>query len=138
MGSNSRLVAVQAVVVGVLLVIVFVTLLQPESERPFSGIEGPSDQPRTTLPGPDIYTGPPGGTGGGQGQGGGQGAGEGGRGGPLALTGPGDGSGGGTGRAGGEGGTTTTPLTPIGPGGGGSPSDDQYKDALSRLVTRLN
>src|SRR5688572_4937651 len=57
-GSHSRLVAVQTVVVGVLMIVVFVTLLQPESDMPLSSVEGPAAGPgRTELPSPDIYTG---------------------------------------------------------------------------------
>ena len=57
-GSQARLVAAQTVVVGVLMVVVFVTLLQPESETPISGVEGPagSSGGRTELPAPDVYT----------------------------------------------------------------------------------
>src|SRR3954468_19970562 len=50
-GGSSRLVAVQAVVVGLLLVLVFVTLLQPESESPIEGIEGQPGLPATDKPG---------------------------------------------------------------------------------------
>src|SRR3954453_15776294 len=50
-GGSSRLVAVQAVVVGLLLVLVFVTLLQPESENPLEGIEGQPGLPATDKPG---------------------------------------------------------------------------------------
>src|SRR3954447_23550985 len=50
-GGSSRLVAVQAVVVGLLLVVVFVTLLQPESESPIEGIEGQPGLPATDKPG---------------------------------------------------------------------------------------
>ena len=141
-GSHSRLVAVQTVVVGVLLVLVFITLLAPESDSPLSGIEGPGGPIGLTDPGPDIYTGPdrpgggggegPGGGPGGDGPGGGPGGGVGGQGGvpgeagvpPIGLTDP---AAGGGGTAGGEDG-----------GGGGNPTDDQYRDSLSRLVARLN
>jgi hypothetical protein len=134
-GSQSRLVAVQAVVVGVLLVIVFITLLQPESERPFSGVQGPGEPPRSDLPSPDIFS-PAGGNGqpgGGNGPGGGPG------GGPGQ---PGGGGGGGAGGGPPELGLTG-PQAPAGGGGttgGGpvSPTDDQYADSLSRLTARLN
>lgn len=58
-GSHSRLVAVQAVVVALLLVLVFATLLEPESEGPIEAVQGPAGQP-SALPGPDVYTGDPG------------------------------------------------------------------------------
>lgn len=137
-GGSPRLVAVQAAVVAVLLVVVFVTLLQPDSESPISSIQGPSGgNPTSQLPGPDVYTsagnqgngGGPNQPGGGPGNGG---PGAGGPGGPgagglsgtegLGLTGPSESLGGGTSQGGGQ----------------GTPSDDQYSDMLSRLTLRLN
>jgi hypothetical protein len=135
-GSGSRLIAVQTAVVGVLLVVVFATLLQPESETPISGVEAPSEPSRPQPPGPDIYTGP--------------------NEEPSEPREPNPPS------------TPSTPSTPQippapqnpapepapeapaepapvpdgdggeRPGGQGSPSDDQYADALTRLFTRMN
>jgi hypothetical protein len=148
-GSPSRLVAVQAVVVGVLLVIVFITLLAPDTESPLSGIEGPGGSGQTQLPGPDIYTGPtePGdddGRGEGDGNGGDGrpgGPGSGGGGGPgaagppdLGLTGPPVTAGGGTAESGGVGGDDADRDG----GDADDPSDDQYADSLSRLVARID
>jgi hypothetical protein len=137
-GGSSRLVAVQAVVVGVLMVIVFVTLLQPEGDRPLSGIDAPSEPNRVQVPGP-VDPGPtdkpdrnePGG--GQPNAGGGNGGGAGAPGGPA-----------GGGPAAPDGGPTTPdegplPLVPGDDGGEDDmPSDDQYGDTLSRLVGRLN
>ena len=146
-GSHSRLVAVQAVVVALLLVLVFATLLQPESEDPIQAVQGPAGGQgpvgTTTLPGPDVYNANPG-TGGATpppGGGGGEG------GGPTAP-----------GETGGAGGTATTTI-PLGPGApqgtdglgitgpdggaedetrpggeGDSPEDDQYQSALLQLA----
>jgi hypothetical protein len=122
-------VAVQAVVVGVLMVIVFITLLQPEDQRPFSGIEGPALPNRTSLPGPDIYTGATHPGGGGAGQPGNPGGGPGTEAGGAAVTPTAPGT------------APVTPETPA-PGAGGTdratPSEDQYADTLTRLVMRLN
>jgi hypothetical protein len=129
------------------LIIVFVTLLEPEGESPISGVEAPGEPNRSDLPGPLVYTdsdnqpggGPGQGNGGGNagGPGGGPGVGPGGlRGIPggsgtegLSLTGPSDGREGGAGGGGGGGGNG---------GSQGTPSDDQYADSLTRLTLRLN
>jgi hypothetical protein len=127
-GGHPRLVAVQTVVVGVLMVVIFVTLLQPESNSPLLGIEGPAPITREHTPGPDVYTdatGPAGNGQGGQGEPGGAAV-------PnapgttpeLGLTGP-------------------PPAAPVAPRGEvgdeqPSPADDQYADSLSKLTSRLN
>jgi hypothetical protein len=128
-GSHSRLVAVQTVVVGVLMVVVFVTLLQPEAETPISGIEGPAGGGRTELPAPDVYTGAandrdeqnedrPGQTGGRPDEPAPSGT-EG-----LGLTGPPSETG------------DTGYLPPEGEED--KPSDDQYTDSLTRLMLRVD
>jgi hypothetical protein len=130
-GGSSRLVAVQAVVVGVLMVIVFVTLLQPESDRPLSGIEAPGEPDRAQVPGP-TNTGPTDQPGGGSQPGGGNGGGGGAPGAP----------GGGGGAVAPDAGPTVPEEIGELPGDDGTdgdtPSDDQYVDTLTRLVGRLN
>ena len=129
-----------------LLVVVFVTLLEPESQRPIEGVQGPAGQSPTVLPGPDVYTADPG-NGGGQ-PGGGNGE-------PGVPGGPGapgtPGTPGGPGGAAVPGGpgvpelpTGTEGLGITGPGPtegeareGGSPADEQYLSALDRLTGDL-
>jgi hypothetical protein len=119
-GGNSRLVAVQTVVVGVLMVVVFVTLLQPESETPISSIEGPAGGTgRTELPAPDVYTGADNERGGGPDEPGpGPSGTEG-----LGLTGPPSEPG------------DTGYVAPEGEED--KPSEDQYNDSLTRLMLRV-
>ena len=136
--SHSRLAAVQAAVVAVLLVLVFATLLQPEDEGSIKAVEGPSGQSPSTLPGPDVYTGdqgnggtPPGaGNGGPSTPGGGPGT----PGTPGTPPAPEEPSGTeGLGLTGPEG----TPEDETRPEGGGGPSEDQYLSALGRLTQDL-
>jgi hypothetical protein len=112
------------------MVIVFVTLLQPESERPLSGIQAPGEPDRTQVPGP-VNTGPtdqPGNEpGGGPPTGGGVGP-------PAAPGGPAPAA-----PDAGPAAPEEVPETPGDDAGGDDmPSDDQYADTLSRLVGRLN
>ena len=143
---RSRIVALQAIVVGVLAVIVVVTLLKPEDSGPLFGVTTPG--PESALPSPGAYVPRTGEHGGPNGPGNARVNGR--RNGPGS--GPGNGPGNGpagppgqaaTGVAGVIGGTATVPApvvgaapnTPAGavPGaesrnddGEGSPADDQY------------
>jgi hypothetical protein len=127
--GRPRVIAAQAIVVGVLMVVVFFTLLKPEGPGDLFGIEAPVQPPTAQT---DNGAG-------GQGNG---------PGGPAGL-------GGGGGGAGGAGGPGAGPGGPGGPGFGGpggalppgsvptggptdqTPIDDQYDDAVSRLLDRL-
>ncbi len=113
------------------MVIVFVTLLQPESDRPLSGIAAPGEPNRTQVPGP-VNTGPTGQPGGGNEPGSPP---DGPAGGPPAAP-------GGPGPAAPDAGPATPEEVPQAPGndtgGDDMPSDDQYADTLARLVGRLN
>lgn len=130
---QSRIVAAQAVVVGVLMVVVFLTLLRPEEKGPLFGVDKPS------LPGvgagpnpayaPDHHA-------------------EGPRAGDRTTTGGGapPTAEGGVNPSGSSAGailpapsTTPPPAQPSpGDGNGESPTGDQYDDTLTRLVARLN
>ena len=139
--GHSRLAAVQAAVVAVLLVVVFVTLLEPDSERPIKGVQAPAGQSPGELPGPDVYSANPGGGGDDGRPGGGNGGVPGGV--PGGPGGQGDVPGGAAipGAPGAPGAQTDTGelgLTGPGPGEdgareGGSPADNQYQSALLRL-----
>ena len=141
--GHSRLAAVQAAIVAVLLVVVFVTLLEPDSQRPIKGVQGPAGQSPGELPGPDVYSANPGGGGDTQPGGGNGGApggvpggvpsGQGGVPGGAAIPGV---------PAGPSAPTDTGDLGLTGPGpgpgedgarDGGSPADNQYQSALLRL-----
>ena len=131
MSTRSRIVAAQAVLVGVLLVVVFVTLLKPEGHSSLVGVHGPA------MPTTEGVTGTPGsdpdGDGDRRGGGGGKPGGE-----P-----PGAGSGA---IAGGSTGTAAAPgaIAPRSRGPRrrrkateGSPADQQYADTLARLNAAL-
>jgi hypothetical protein len=126
-------VAVQAVVVGVLMVIVFVTLLRPESNGPLFGVQAPALPDSAALPSPGSYVGAnrhP--------NGGGRHTGAG-----VVPTAPGGATitapaTAGVTAPGTTGGSTDTGAGSAGGGGQGSPTDDQYADTLTRLAARLN
>jgi hypothetical protein len=126
-------VAVQAVVVGVLLVVVFVTLLRPESNGPLFGVQAPALPDSAALPSPGSYVGAnqhpnrggrrthPG----------------------VVRTAPGGATTVAPGTAavttpGATDGSTRPGGTSTGGGDQGSPTDDQYADTLTRLAARLN
>ena len=144
----------QAIVVGVLGVIVVVTLLKPEDSGPLFGVTTPG--PESALPSPGAYVPRTGEQGGRNGPGNVRGNVRG----NGRRNGPGNGPAGppgqaATGVAGVIGGTATAPApvvgaasnTPAGavPGaegrnddGEGSPADDQYRDTLTQITERLN
>jgi hypothetical protein len=127
-GRRSRIVAAQAVVVGLLMIVVFVTLLRPDASNPLFEITTPGATEASGLPAPGSYVGA-------------DHRGDNGR-----QTRPGTIRGDGAGPA--VGGATAGPAvagsdlaTPeAGDDGGGepSPTDDQYADTLTQLATRLN
>ena len=53
--TRSWIVAVQALVVGVLVVVVAVTLLKPEDSEDLAGVEAPGASSAPELPGPGGY-----------------------------------------------------------------------------------
>ena len=125
----SRIVIAQAIVVGLLVVIVSITLLGPEENTPLSGIETPGE----------LVPGPPGG-GAGQRDDDGDGR-PGDREGDRDRGGDRQGAGGagppGAGPASESPVGVAPPATEDG-GDAGSPADDQYADTLTRLTERLN
>ena len=139
--TRSWIVAVQALVVGVLVVVVAVTLLKPEDSEDLAGVEAPGASSAPELPGPGGYQnrsndGRRSGGGGQQQASGGAGGGSFGAPGtppvsaavvPPAAPSTGTVPGGTTGTV--PGGTPGTDD--------GSPSDDQYSDTLSDLDARL-
>jgi hypothetical protein len=133
-GRRSRIVAAQAVLVGVLLVVVYLTLLRPEDGPPLFGVDAPGRELEVT----DANEVEPASQGG-HASGGREGKPDGGR--PDAR--PAEFAPGGAGAA---------PETAVGPTdaarpslgaapsegeGGDSPTDDQYVDAVTRLTDRL-
>lgn len=151
---RSRIVALQAIVVGVLGVIVVVTLLKPEDSGPLFGVTTPG--PESALPSPGAYVPRTGEHGGPNGPDGGPGNAPDGGPGNAPGTGPAGPPGqAATGVAGVIGGTATAPAPAVGaasntpagavPGaegrnddGEGSPADDQYRDTLTQITERLN
>ncbi len=127
----SRIVIAQAIVVGLLVVIVSITLLGPEENTPLSGIETPGERvPR-----------PPGGDAGQRddAEGGRRGDREGDRGRGGDRQGTGDaGPPVASGVAGSESPAGVAPPAADDGGDAGSPTDDQYADTLTRLAERLN
>jgi hypothetical protein len=119
--GRPRIVAAQAVVVGVLMVVVFLTLLKPGDTGELFGIEVPG--PPGAAQGPGGPQGPIGGDGDGRGE-----------------NGPGNGRGASGGPGGGPGGPggSTFPDDFV-PDGltTDSPTADQYRDAVARLTARL-
>lgn len=133
-----RWVAIQAIVVTALAVVVFVTLLKPESQSPLSGISGGGDSP-TIAQGPG--SGPGGGGGGegrpGQGNGNDDGDGSRGDGRDSPPTGTSSGSASGTPPVAPP---TAPEVSPVRPDGGfepQSPTTDQYADTLGALDSAL-
>lgn len=124
--------AAQAVVVGVLMVVVFLTLLRPEGNGPLFGVGVPREPDHAALPSPGSYhaardhrhggrpgSGPRPGT---VDTGAAPVAGETTTAGPATV-----------------GGAAPAPSANGGDGGGqGSPTDDQYTDTLTRLAALLN
>ena len=148
MTRRSRIVSLQAGVVGVLLVVVYLTILRPDDDQPVSGVTAPgapgavvnrpADKPRSHHKPPRRPQHP-------SGQRGPQGSGSG-------VTGTNAGGAGTPGLAapGAVPGTPTSAPGGDSPGGGGGgppagqppppgddPSDDQYGDTLSRLTAAL-
>jgi hypothetical protein len=108
------MVAVQALIVGVLVVVVVVTLLRPDAGPPLLGIDSPGGSQGTAVPGPGVYIPPDRGRGDGRE--------------PAPTSAPGGGAPGPQAEAG-----------VLGAGGSeGTPADDQYGDTLTRLSARLN
>ena len=131
MSTRSRIVAAQSVLVGVLLVVVFVTLLKPEGQTSLVGVQGPA-MPTTEgappTPGSDRDPGDDR---------------RGGRGEPGGGEPPGAGRGviaaGSTGAAAPPGAITpSVGESPTAPEATeGSPADQQYADTLARLNAAL-
>jgi hypothetical protein len=128
----------QAIVVGVLVVVVYLTLLRPEDESTLSRVDAPGGAQITQQPvnPSDRDDGPGGGERGRDGGGGGGGGGGRGPGGGSDLVGsafvPA------TAGAGAE----ALPVAPVAPPAGPeaepeSPASDQYQNAVSRLTERL-
>jgi hypothetical protein len=124
--TRSRIIAAQAVLVGVLVVVVFATILRPETQEPLVGVSTPGGEtPPTAVPAPGADE-----------EGDGGGGGNGGTGGRPGNGGPGDGHGG-----------VAPPTTVPQPGAPpalpppaddeSSPTDDQYADTLAKLEARL-
>lgn len=121
--ERSRVVAIQAIVVGVLMAVVFLTLLQPEDENPLYGINGPG----SAAPNPEYIPARPGGADGGIDRGtGGDQAGGGALGPTVAAT---DGDY----RTGPSAGPTLAGSQAV----PSSPTEDQYADTLARLSAKL-
>ena len=133
-GRRIRIVTVQAVVVGALLLVVYLTLLRPDEEKPLFGVRVPAGPGQVAqVPGGESTGGHRGGQPGGRGQAhagghhGGGGAAAGPPGGAPSVV---DGT---------TTGAPTAPPIPIRDGaeGGVTPSEDQYDDTVSRLFGNL-
>jgi hypothetical protein len=128
-GGRSRIVAAQAVVVGVLMVVVFLTLLRPDSSGPLIGVSSPGE-PEHVVQHPADHR-----------DGANRDHGEGGAGGRAVEPGQIQGGAPGTvlvpvpGAA--EGSVPGAEAAPDGAPDGQSPTDDQYSDTLTRLTARL-
>jgi hypothetical protein len=148
-GRRIRIVTVQVVVVGALLLVVYLTLLRPEEQKPLFGVGVPVGPGQVAqAPGGGSGPGQPGGGGPGGGAHGGGGAGGGGRG---HRGGAGGQHGGGNGPGAQSGGTASAvpgaaaseptalpaPARDGAEGGTVTPSDDQYDDAVSALFGNL-
>jgi hypothetical protein len=123
--TRSRIIAAQAVLVGVLIVVVFVTILRPEGEQSLLGIDAPGGNAPTTspTPGPQAEE-EAGGQGNGQPSNGGQ---------------PGGGDGPqGAGTAPESGLPSTVPPSGAPTFDDDSPADDQYSDTLTEIIGRLD
>jgi hypothetical protein len=132
MSGRSLAIAAQAVVVGALILVVYLTLLKPEGPDSLLGIDAPGAA-TSNFPEPGTYT-EDGQTGSGSPEqpASGQSAGGGGGGEGISVTG------------------SATALVPAGravaagtatdasAGDAGSPADDQYGDTLARLSARLD
>ena len=131
---RSRVIAIQALVVGALALIVVVTLLRPESSEPLFGVSTPNDDTDRVVVEYERHDRDS--RGGDDRRGGGEGSGRG----DLALTGPAGASSTAVGFAG----ATASGSTPPAPapdegsdGERGSPTGDQYGDTLARLAAKL-
>ena len=133
---RSRIVAVQAVAVGLLIVVAFLTLLRPEGEGPLLGVDAPQG-PASGDPAP--HTGDVGGVdydpandeNGADAPGAGRRAGDEPSGSASSAPPPASAS---RSQA-----PSTLPAPPISAEpGGGSPADDQYDNTLARLAARVN
>lgn len=130
-GRRWAIIAAEAAVVGLVILVVYLTLLRPDGDNPLFDVDVPGDGQRTAQ-GPNgddrnraadgrdpRASGPAN-----RGEGVGPGIIEGGEGGELAS------------RRGG--GPPFGPSQAPPPGGGDSPTDDQYLDTLARLNAELN
>jgi hypothetical protein len=145
-----RWLVAQAVVVGVLGVVVVLTLLKPETHSPLSGINGGETSTIAQGPGDGVPGGDTPGAGNGVGRGNGHGAGHGGgtgggpghggpgHGGPGAPTGVATASVGGSPAVTPPAGSEPSLTRPGDDSGGVAPTVDQYDDTLARLDAALD
>jgi hypothetical protein len=136
---RARIIAVQAIVVSLLLVIVFLTILRPEDDSTLFGVDAPQSEPPVSGGGGDGGDGGQPGPGGDDTTEGPTGAGD--TGGPSTT---GDVAGGGVPEGPADAGLTPpviAPGTPTQEGAdgddGGSPTDDQYSDTVARLMAAM-
>ena len=143
MTRRSRIIALQGAVVGVLLVVVYLTILRPNDDNSVSGVNvpGPTPQIAASPPHPRHHDKPPHGHGnrphhkppqrrGSAPAGGGVASANGAGAAPGAIA---SAPGGGSVPTSSPGGQITTSPSP----GGNSPTDDQYNDTLARLNAAL-